>query len=122
MAISYNKIIQYEIHKTNINRNIFIKFIQLIVNNIKNHYFLMDNVSFHKGKELKQIIENSSNKLIFIPPYSPQFNPIENVFSQMKRNLDNLNPKNFLIKLKKSLNFIKRKHLQNYYYNSFVKT
>ena len=44
----------------------------------------MDNVSFHKSKRIKELIEGSNNKILFIPPYSPDFNPIEEVFSEMK--------------------------------------
>ena len=44
----------------------------------------MDNVSFHKSKRVAKIIEDSQNKILFIPPYSPDFNPIEEVFSKMK--------------------------------------
>ena len=36
----------------------------------------MDNVSFHKSKEIKELIKQSSNTPLFIPPYSPELNPI----------------------------------------------
>lgn len=42
----------------------------------------MDNVSFHK--KTVNIIKNSGNHILFIPPYSPEFNPIEEVFSHLK--------------------------------------
>ena len=44
----------------------------------------MDNVSFHKSKKIKKLVEDSGNHLLFIPPYSPDFNPIEEVFSKLK--------------------------------------
>ena len=44
----------------------------------------MDNVSFHKSKRIIELVKSTNNKLLFIPPYSPDFNPIEEVFSEMK--------------------------------------
>ncbi len=42
----------------------------------------MDNVKFHKTAI--NTIENSGNHILFIPPYSPDYNPIEEVFSSLK--------------------------------------
>ena len=44
----------------------------------------MDNVSFHHNKELIKIIKDSGNRIMYIPPYSPNHNPIENLFSVIK--------------------------------------
>lgn len=46
---------------------------------------LMDNVSFHHSKEVITTLENHGLMPLFIPPYSPRCNPIEEVFSQLKR-------------------------------------
>ena len=51
--------------------------------NIK--YILLDNVAFHHNKEAVALLESHDIKPIFIPPYSPQCNPIEEVFSLVKR-------------------------------------
>ena len=45
---------------------------------------LMDNASFHKGKKTRELIENAGCKLLYLPPYSPDFNPIENVWAVIK--------------------------------------
>jgi transposase len=39
---------------------------------------IMDNCSIHKGGEIENIIEAAGAKLIYLPPYSPDFSPIEN--------------------------------------------
>jgi len=44
----------------------------------------MDNASIHKSARLRQLIEEAGRKLVFLPPYSPQLNPIESAFSKMK--------------------------------------
>ena len=45
---------------------------------------IMDNLSSHKGPRTKALIEAAGARLQFLPPYSPDFNPIENAFSKLK--------------------------------------
>ena len=45
---------------------------------------IMDNLSSHKGKAVRQAIRKAGAKLIFLPKYSPDLNPIEQVFSKLK--------------------------------------
>jgi transposase len=44
----------------------------------------MDNLSVHKGKWVRELIEERGCQLWFLPPYSPDFNPIEEAFSKLK--------------------------------------
>jgi hypothetical protein len=46
---------------------------------------IMDNAAFHKTALTKQIIEDAGHDLLFLPPYSPDFNPIENDFANIRR-------------------------------------
>jgi transposase len=45
---------------------------------------VMDNLSAHKGGKVKEIIEGRGCELIYLPPYSPDLNPIEQAFSKVK--------------------------------------
>lgn len=45
---------------------------------------VMDNCSIHKGKEIEDLIEAAGAKLIYLPPYSPDFSPIENCWLKIK--------------------------------------
>ncbi|KAL9938784.1 hypothetical protein V8E36_002503 [Tilletia maclaganii] len=45
---------------------------------------VMDNVRFHKGDAVKQLIEVHGCKVEFLSPYSPDFNPIERAFAKVK--------------------------------------
>ena len=44
----------------------------------------MDNLSSHKGMTTRRMIEAASASLLYLPPYSPDFNPIENAFAKLK--------------------------------------
>lgn len=48
-------------------------------------FVVMDNASFHKSQKTKELIESVDCKLIFLPPYSPDLNPIEKFWANMKR-------------------------------------
>jgi transposase len=45
---------------------------------------IMDNLSSHKGPKTRALIEAAGASLLFLPPYSPDFNPIENAFAKLK--------------------------------------
>lgn len=51
----------------------------------ENHVIIMDNVPFHKGIKTKEIIHSTGAKILFLPPYSPDLNPIENDFGTIKK-------------------------------------
>ncbi|HEU4985009.1 MAG TPA: IS630 family transposase [Nitrososphaera sp.] len=45
---------------------------------------VMDNLSSHKAAGVRQAIEKAQAKVVYLPPYSPDFNPIEMVYSKLK--------------------------------------
>jgi len=45
---------------------------------------IMDNLGSHKGPSVRAAIEAAGASLIYLPPYSPDFNPIENAFAKLK--------------------------------------
>ena len=45
---------------------------------------VMDNLGSHKGAGVRASIEAAGAKLLYLPPYSPDFNPIENAFAKFK--------------------------------------
>jgi transposase len=45
---------------------------------------VMDNLSSHKGEKVRELIEERGCELYYLPPYSPDLNPIEQAFSKMK--------------------------------------
>jgi len=45
---------------------------------------VMDNLKVHKSKRVRQLIEGAGAEILFLPPYSPDFSPIEEAFSKVK--------------------------------------
>jgi len=45
---------------------------------------VMDNLSAHKGGKVREIVEGAGCELLYLPPYSPDLNPIEQAFSKVK--------------------------------------
>ena len=56
---------------------------------------LLDNVQFHKSDAVIKAIESTGARVIFLPPYSPEFNPIEPMWSKLKHVLEFLEPRTF---------------------------
>lgn len=51
---------------------------------------IMDNLSSHKRERIRTLIDSSGARLRFLPPYSPDLNPIEMIFSKVKQALRSL--------------------------------
>lgn len=45
---------------------------------------VLDNCSIHKSKEVELAIQNAGGQVLYLPPYSPDFSPIENCWSKLK--------------------------------------
>ena len=45
---------------------------------------VMDNLGAHRGHRVRKLVEGSGCSLLFLPPYSPDFSPIEEAFSKIK--------------------------------------
>jgi transposase len=69
-----------------INREVFEAYVErvLVPTLCAGQIVVMDNLSAHKGKRVKEIIEERGCELLYLPPYSPDFNPIEEAFSKVK--------------------------------------
>ncbi len=72
-----------------INRDAFTAYVrQVLVPELQpSDIVVMDNLSSHKGTDVREAIEAAGATLRFLPPYSPDFNPIEKAFSKLKAHL-----------------------------------
>lgn len=64
---------------------------------------IMDNASFHKSPVIKEAIEGAGCRLIYLPPYSPDLNPIEKFWANLKRWINQNLP--FMEDLHKAISF-----------------
>ena len=53
----------------------------------------MDNLGSHRSKAVRQLIRSAGAKLFFLPKYSPDLNPIEQVFAKLKHLLRDAQPR-----------------------------
>jgi len=56
----------------------------------KGQTVILDNASFHKSKKTVELIESVECHVLFLPPYSPDFNPIEHAWANIKRIIRNI--------------------------------
>ena len=49
------------------------------------HLVILDNARFHKTERTRDLIAATGAKLLYLPPYSPDYNPIEQDFANIKR-------------------------------------
>ncbi|KAI5151513.1 hypothetical protein ENBRE01_2188 [Enteropsectra breve] len=86
-AMSKHGITKYTSRVTAYNTTAFLEFVQeltLQLNNdgISNAIIIMDNVPFHRSTVISTAIEAAGYRALYLPPYSPFLNPIENMFSK----------------------------------------
>ena len=69
------------------NTELFNKWVEeILIKELKRgQVVIMDNASFHKSQTTIDLIESAGCHVIFLPPYSPDLNPIEKFWANMKR-------------------------------------
>jgi transposase len=68
------------------NREVFEAYVERVLapTLLPGQVVVMDNLSAHKGHKVRELIERRRCELIYLPPYSPDLNPIEEAFSKIK--------------------------------------
>ena len=85
-ALYESSIIGCGIVEDNIDANVFDTWVEkiLIPDLPDKSVIVMDNAAFHKSEKTKSLLESKGHIIEFLPPYSPDFNPIENKWAQAK--------------------------------------
>ena len=81
---------------------------------------VMDNCSIHLGQEIEDMIHQAGASLIYLPPYSPEFSPIENFWSKVKSILRSLEARTYpdLVRaLEKAFEEVSLKDIENWFTN-----
>jgi transposase len=70
-----------------VNRDVFEAFIKqvLLPTLSAGDMVVMDNLSSHKGQRVRQLVESTGATVLYLPPYSPDLNPIELAFAKLKQ-------------------------------------
>lgn len=92
MAISTKGVVCHHIQPRAYNKETFKTFLQhILLPSLPSttKAVLMDNVRFHHSKDVIALFDSHGLQPLFIPPYSPRCNPIEEVFSLLKRKFRN---------------------------------
>jgi transposase len=78
-----------------INGDIFTAYVQkvLVATLSKGDIVILDNLGSHKGKAVRRAIRNVGAHLLFLPAYSPDLNPIEQVFAKLKHLMRDASPR-----------------------------
>lgn len=94
-AISMVGIMALTYCKDAVNGSIFMTFIKkFLLGKLRpGHIVFLDNIKFHKIGKVKELIESGGARLVFLPPYSPDFSPIENMWSKIKHFIKKLMPR-----------------------------
>ena len=94
------------------NANLFLYWVEnlLLPTLIAGQVIIMDNCSIHKSLKVKELIESVGCRLIYLPPYSPDLNPIENYWAVMKNQIKKIRDQfdNILDAIDSVLNSTKR--------------
>ena len=86
-AVTNKTVVAYQIIKGSATKAIYMDFVKnkiIPVLNGGEFYLLADNLQCHHSTEVKELVTLNNGHCIYTPPYSPDFNPIENVFSVVK--------------------------------------
>jgi transposase len=85
-ALLGGDLLTVSLFESTINTNIFSIWVtqDLLPKLPHNSILIMDNATFHKGKNMKEAIKEAGHTLLYLPVYSPDLNPIEHKWAQAK--------------------------------------
>lgn len=83
LAVSNEQVLGYQVLKGACDRSTFCRFVASLDAQGRKH-LLMDNASIHKGACVQRAADQAGLTTLYLPPYSPMFQPVENVFSAFK--------------------------------------
>ena len=90
--VSTTQVIHYEWGYDPMNSRTFADFLRIALIGYTGYYIILDNVSFHKSRCVNSVLQELGVTPIFIDPYCPEQNPIEEVFSCIKQYVRKVSP------------------------------
>ena len=120
-AISKSEIVAFIIYNGSLDAEKYKKFIEDNKDKFINKTIIQDNVRLHHSKIVKEYANTNNIRMKYIPAYTPEFNPIEQVFNQIKNEFRKHNHTNIQADIETSLSVVSADNLNNYY-NNTIKT
>ena len=119
-AISTDGFIIYKLFKGTVNAESYLDFIKDNLEYFKKKILLQDNARIHHAKIVSAFAKENNIKLKFNPPYSPEFNPIEELFRKIKILLRNKHEhSNLENDIKSVYNNVSLNDIKSFFNNSY---
>jgi transposase len=96
--------LKYKIIKGSVNSDIYLNFIESYKESYKNKNLVQDNARIHHSNKVKKYCLDNNINMIYNPPYTPEFNPIELIFNKLKTEFKKLDHKNIYNDIQKCIN------------------
>jgi putative transposase len=116
VAVSSKGVLCYQTQPKAFKTDSFLSFMKELIGCVPSEarFVVMDNIAFHRNKEVIALLSNANIVPMFIPPYSPVYNPIEEVFAHVKREFRSLLVQNiafhyYTLAVDRSINHLKTK-------------
>lgn len=92
-ALSMDGILHLDVLENAITSDNFRSFVRGLLNHMNkwplpNSVLVIDDASIHKAARIRELVEECGARLLYLPPYSPDFNPVELAFPTIKEWLD----------------------------------
>jgi len=84
------------VHPESVNKAAFLSYLKVLLSSLKaGSVLVMDNWRVHLGPDVRDLVEKHRCTILYLPTYSPDFNPIEFLFSKIKAFVKHLRPSSF---------------------------
>lgn len=114
-CVNIKGIHMHNVVEGSVNGSVFVDFIQKNREELYNKTLLLDNARIHHNKNLKDFCIENNITLLYNAPYTPEFNPIEYMFSTMKTHFRNINHDDLMSAINNSICIINGQDLSAYY-------
>jgi transposase len=87
LAVSIHGPVSFQIQEKAFSTHSFLQFLKDMIPSLNPSIkaIIMDNIAFHRNEAVKKLLRDADLEILYIPPYTPCCNPIEEVFAAIKR-------------------------------------
>ena len=121
LASMSNEQVRYTLIEGSVNSKLYLDFIKQNNNNFKNKNIVQDNARIHHAKIVKEYCKEQELNMVYNPPYTPEYNPIELLFNKLKADYRNIevHDENISEDIKKCLENVTKDNFNKFINHSF---